>query len=154
MERELFEPIDTAFHQIPQVPGWWDDLAFREVVEQAYESLLGYDVEEMANADERIGYWVDRLTDDLEAGDFVPEFLQAAHETAGQWVPEEDFAGTQAAVEGWRVLAEGEVEAQELLEHLDAFGPAIAQAARAAGPPTVRLEGASMRYPGARTSGR
>ncbi|MCG5526052.1 hypothetical protein LRB11_14095 [Ectothiorhodospira haloalkaliphila] len=80
----------------------------RAVVERAYEQLLGYDdASSMANAEARIGYWLDRLNDDLSVDELAGTFVQQAHEGQGRFVPSEDHAGNQAAAEWVATRAEG-----------------------------------------------
>ena len=71
-------------------------------VRNAYEYLLGYDPDNMEAADARIGYWTDRLGDDLSSDDFVATFLHQAETDSGTHVEEDDFAANILAVRSVR----------------------------------------------------
>ena len=73
----------------------------RQFVQDAYEILLGYDdAESMENADDRIGYWVDRIeSGEIPSGQFVAQFFGEAQEAPGRFVSESDFAGNGTTVE-------------------------------------------------------
>ena len=81
-------------------------LGVEEYVAAAYENLLGYeDASAMTNAEDRLGYWVDRLeSGDLNQDTFIPEFLYLAWRWQGDFVPEQDFVSNRIAVESaWDV---------------------------------------------------
>ena len=78
----------------------------RDMVIAAYENLLGYNVDFMAEGEARLGYWQDRLAGDLARDDFVATFLDQAANDRGSDVSAADFAGNQRAVEAVTMVAE------------------------------------------------
>ena len=89
-----FEYVQGVFTNAGRADG-----SARELVEAAYESLLGYeDANSMENSEARIEYWLGRLDDDLSAETFVPAFLAAAETNQGSLVPDGDFLNNQTAV--------------------------------------------------------
>ncbi len=86
--------------------GHYDADDIRATVENAYEELLGYDVATMDDDDERLGYWEDRLADDLDADSFIPTFLDQAETDPGTHVGAADFAANVLAVRAAREEAE------------------------------------------------
>ena len=80
----------------------------RQTIENAYETLLGYDVDTMNNADERIGYWEDRLASDLSLDDFVPTFLNQAESDLGTHMESMDLVSNILAVSAAREWAQNQ----------------------------------------------
>ncbi|MFW2134504.1 hypothetical protein [Ectothiorhodospira haloalkaliphila] len=79
----------------------------RDIVKAAYEQLLGYaDADAMENADDRIGYWMNRLDGDLTPETFAGTFLRQASESPGRFVPETDFQANQGATQAAQQAAE------------------------------------------------
>lgn len=78
------------------------DGSAEQTVRNAYETLLGYDTDTMDHADERVGYWTDRLDDDLDDEAFIATFLHQAETHQGEHVGATDFASNILAVRAAR----------------------------------------------------
>ena len=74
----------------------------RAAVETAYEDLLGYDsATAMDNAEDRIGYWVERLDGGLDRSELAGTMAASALDGPGNHVPPVDFGGNVRVVEAF-----------------------------------------------------
>ena len=70
------------------------------IVARAYEDLLGYDsADDMTNADERMGYWVERLDHDLTVDELASTMVASVREGRGNAVPEDDHDANNAVAD-------------------------------------------------------